>query len=87
MKCPNCNLEIHVQLTSILPPALPPRPQAPLSTGSSSVGDLLGLVNDADLTEWELEFIASTRTRFDQYGEGIRMSVKQMDRLRSIAAR
>lgn len=54
---------------------------------SADVERLLGMIFDDDLTDWERTFIDSTRERLEQYGQRIRMTDKQMDRLRSIAAK
>ncbi len=55
-------------------------------TDASSLGELLDLINDAALEGRALEFVASTRERFEEYGAKTRMSEAQLAWLNDIVA-
>lgn len=82
MKCPHCDQPIDVRFVKA-----PPMQSATLNTSSGDVGELLGLVNDTALNQWEQEFIASIRERFEKYGERTLVTEKQLENLRKIAAK
>lgn len=59
----------------------------PPAQTSENVGELLDIVVDEDLNEWERGFIAQIRERWEKYYDNIRMSDKQMVTLRKIASK
>lgn len=83
MKCPHCSNEIEVRLVKA-----PPMQASLAGEGMGDVGELLAQIHDDELeTDFEIGFIKQTRERFEQYGDRIRMSEKQMVCLRKIAAK
>ncbi len=82
MKCPHCNENIYVRFVKA------PSDSGGQSSGrTSDVGALLEQIHDDELeTQFEIDFIKQTRERFEQYGDRIRMSDKQMACLQRIAA-
>lgn len=85
MKCPHCDLEISIRLAkgSDTPPTSSSAPMA----ATSNVSELLKLIHDDQLTPWEETFIKETRERVEKWGDRIRMSDKQVEILRKIAAK
>ena len=83
LKCCKCGTVLEVRLTA----ASPMQSQKGLKTSNaaSDVGELLESVDRDSLTEWETEFIDKTQDRYDEYGDRIQMSDKQMEILRRIA--
>lgn len=94
MKCPHCNQEVAIQLVSIAAPSrergMSAQPREERKTADSTeIERLLGMIFDDDpnLTTWEQGYVMDLRMRFQKYGDKLFMSDKQMDRLRSIAAK
>lgn len=80
MKCPNCSIELSLIATGTANKASQGR--------ETDIGALLNQIHDDELeTDFEIEFIKSTRERFAQYGPRTRMSEKQMIALQKIAAK
>ncbi len=73
-ECPECGHQWESEL---------PEP----AVCSNNIGELLKLVIDEKLNDFEAEFIASLRPRFAKYGDNTRMTDKQMTVLRKIAAK
>ena len=52
----------------------------------SGIGDLLDRIDDDSLTGAAVDFVASTRARYEQYGDRIKLSEKQMTWLERLAS-
>ncbi len=80
MKCPSCGHSLKLVSDDGAP-----------SAGSEAPGELAKLmasVYDDELSEpFEIEFMQSLRPRFEQYGDRTKMSPKQWNVLRKIAAK
>ena len=83
LKCCKCGTVLEVRLTAA--PPMQAKKGLKTSNASSDVGELLESVDDDNLTEWEIEFFNKTQDRYDEYGDRIQMSDKQMEMLRRIA--
>ena len=83
--CPNCKsaLEVKVVAATSIPGG---NGQDRTKVDVNDVGDLIQSVDVSQLNDYEAEFIASTRERYAQYQDRIKMSPKQMAILRKIAA-
>lgn len=83
--CPNCHCQLEVKLIFA---------SGPKSAATSSELDMeefvqlleAGEARYDELDEYDKKFIEGTRERYDQYGPRIKMSDKQMAKLRQIAA-
>ena len=78
INCPTCQTQFEISLTAA------PQHQARVSAGH--VGELLTAIDDKSLDERTLEFVTTTRERYNQYGEKIILSEKQESWLKRIAA-
>ena len=77
--CPKCNCQLEVKLSFASGPRAPSSP-------TDDVGLLLEQAEDRNLNKWEQEFITSLRARYDEYGDRVMVSEKQMATLRNIAS-
>lgn len=57
--------------------------QAKQETGE--IGELLDQIDDRSLDAWQKEFITGLRERYEEYGERVKLSPKQWEKLREIA--
>jgi hypothetical protein len=88
--CPKCSTHFEISLTTAptqqaedAPRSEAPNPP-PIERGSS-LAELLDSINDDALTGAAAKFVTETRERFNQYGDRIRMSEKQLAWLKRIA--
>ena len=48
--------------------------------------DLLGEAETQASTDWEMNFVADIKSRFEEYGDDTFVSEKQLDKLKAIAS-
>lgn len=53
--------------------------------GTGDTGELLERIDDDSLTGAAVDFVATTRARYEQYGDRIKLSPKQVSWLRRLA--
>lgn len=78
--CPSCGAHLAVITEG-------KKQEIPREAIPSNFGDMLDMVDMTRLDAREKEFIAQTKGRYNQYGEKIRMSPKQLQWIKSIIDR
>ncbi len=83
-RCPHCDQPIDVRF--IKAPAM--QSDSAPSGDTADLEALLNQIDDTLLTEsGEVDFVSQTRERFAKYGDRTKMSDKQMNWLKRIAAK
>ena len=85
LKCPKCNCVLEVRLTAAPPMQADNWGGGGEDSGTGDLGELLAAAEANATKDHEIEFVRSTRERYDQYGDRTKMSEKQLAWLRRIA--
>ena len=84
IQCPNCSAQIELRAVSANTSHVTTPKKVPGS--ETEVGIMLQSIDRQNLNPFETSFVNGTLERYEKYGDRIKMSDKQMDTLRKIAA-